>query len=433
MGAKGSLLLLLAGSIILGILRSQPSALPLARESGLVRLDFWNGFTGPDGRTLLGMIREFNEQNPDIEVTMQRMEWGIYYNKLMVAGIDERGPEAFVIHASSLPRMQRAGFVGNVEELFTGPNALPLDDYEPALLENIRFDGKLAGLPMDIHPQGLYANAKMLRDAGIVDAEGQARPPATREEFLQAAEKMKIVGEDGVEQWGFALTMWRNNFMALVPQFGGRYFDDQGQPELDAPGNVAALEFMVSLLRKRHLVPKPESNLGWIGFRQHKVAMVFDGVYMLGDLQRLDNFDYIGAPLPQIGSQPGTHGDSHVLCLRADLGDREKAAGLKFIRFLADHGLEWAAAGQIPARRSTRETPEFQQMQVQFAFAKQIPYVKYPPRSPGVFELEQQIEFAVEKALRGRATAAEALNEANENFLRFMNNAGLPMLMEDSQ
>src|SRR5215213_2476920 len=144
MGAKASLVLLLVGSIVLGLVRMGPSSLPIAGDRRVVPIDFWNGFTGPDGRTLLGMIRQFNEQNPDIEVTMQRMEWGIYYNKLMVAGIDQRGPEIFIIHASTLARMHRAGFVGDVEDLFNGEAALPIDDYDPQLIEQIRFGGRVA-------------------------------------------------------------------------------------------------------------------------------------------------------------------------------------------------------------------------------------------------------------------------------------------------
>jgi multiple sugar transport system substrate-binding protein len=435
MGAKGSLVLLLVGSILLGFLRVGPSALPVPGAQRVVKLNFWNGFTGPDGRVMLRMIREFNEKNRDIDVTMQRMDWGTYYNKLMVAGIDKRGPEMFVIHASTLTRMYRAGFIGDVEDLFQGQNAVPLDDFEPELMRQLRFGGKLIGMPMDVHPQGFYCNAAMLRAAGIVDAEGKARPPQTHDEFMDAARRMKIDsdGDGRPEQWGFSLSMWRNNYMAVVPQFGGRYFDESGKCVLDCKENVAAMAFLVSLYQEHHLIPPPESNLGWTGFRQHKVAMVFDGIYMLGDLLRLGNFEYLAAPMPVVGLMPGTHGDSHVLCLRRDLKAEQKSAASRFMRFISDHGLAWAAAGQVPARRSTRETPEFQAMPVQAAFARQLPYVKFPPRSPGLFELQQQMDFAVEKAVRGRLTPQEALTEARVNFERFMTNAGLPMLMEEEE
>ena len=53
--------------------------------SDKVTLRFWNGFTGPDGRTMLALVKRFNRENPDVHVVMQRMEWGTYYNKLFVS------------------------------------------------------------------------------------------------------------------------------------------------------------------------------------------------------------------------------------------------------------------------------------------------------------------------------------------------------------
>lgn len=433
MDAKVSLLLLLAASIVLGFLRMAPTTAPVPGIGPVVEIDFWNGFTGPDGRKMLQLIRRFNEQNPDVHVTMQRMEWPIYYNKLMVAGIGGRGPEAFVIHASTLPRMHRGGFLGDVEALFDGSDALPLDDFDPKLMHQIRFDHKLVGVPLDVHPHGLYCNADMLRAAGLTDDEGGPRPPQTRGEFMGAMRRLLIdANADGrPEQWGFALTQWRFNFMSLVPQFGGRYFDESGRCVLDCPENVEALTFLVSLLQEHRLIPAPENNLGWVGFRQNRVAMVFDGVYMLGDLLRLDTLDYVAAPLPVLGPLPGTHADSHVLCLRGDLEAEEKESVLRLMRFLSRRGVEWAEAGQVPARRSARETEAFKALPVQSAFSKTIEYVKYPPRTPGLLELQEQIDYAAEKAMRGRSTPQQALTEARENFEAFMKNAGLPMLMED--
>lgn len=433
MSAKASLLILaLCSMAIYAVL--ERDRLPIGADHGVVHIDFWNGFTGPDGRTMLGIIREFNESHPGINVTMQRMEWAIYFNKLMVAGIDHRAPEVFVLHASELPRFAPAGFIDSVDSAFTGPDGLPIDDFEPNLLSQLRYDGHLMGVPMDIHPQGMFSNIDMLREAGMVDGEGNAQPPRTREQFMQMVEQMRIDEDQNgqPEQWGFSWSMWRNNFLSLIPQFGGRYFDEEGRCVLDCPENIAALAFMVSLREGELLVPPPENNLGWVGFRQKKVAMVFDGIYMLGDLKRLEGLNYIASPMPQIGPYPGTHGDSHLLCIQNELDPSEREAALSFIKFVSDRGLAWADAGQVPARISARESQEFADMQVQSAFAEQVPYVVFPPRSPAVFELMQQVDYAVEKALRGRATPEEALHEARVNFESFVRNAGLPMLVEPS-
>lgn len=414
MGAKTSLALLFLACVVLGLLRSD---LIQGGVSGKKRVDitFWNGFTGPDGTVMLDIIRQFNEANPDVRVSMQRMEWATYYNKLLVAAIDGRGPEMFVIHASTLPRMVRAGFVAPATDLFQGAGGIPESDFDPYVLDQTRFKGELLGVPLDIHPQGLYCNAEMLRKAGFVDAEGNVYAPRNREEFVRAMKAMRVSGT-----WGFALTLWRNNFQSLLPQFDGRYLDDQGRADLANPGNIAALTFLGDLAQKDKLVPPPENGLGWVGFRQKKVGMVFDGVYMLGDLLRLNDLKYIGAPIPTIGNHPGTMADSHVLCIRNGLSGVQREAVERFIRYLSEHSIQWAAAGQVPARKSVRDTAEFKAMPVQSQFARQIPFMRYPARTIVLFELSLEIDLAVEKVIRGRATAKDALEIANANVQKIL-------------
>ena len=370
-------------------------------------ISFWNGFTGPDGRVMLELVRDFNRENPDVEVTMQRIPWALYYNKVMVSGLDSRGPDVFVIHASALTRMHRAGVLAPMDSLFEA--AIPADDFDPYVVEQTKFEGKRFCVPLDIHPQGMFLNRQMLREAGL------SAPPKNREEFLRAAKRML-----SKDRFGFALTAWNNNFLALIPQFDGHYLSADGKADLDCPQNVEALEFLGSLKGKFNLIPPPDNQLGWVGYRQKKVGMVWDGIYMLGDLMRLEGLDYMGAPIPTIGKHPGTLADSHTLCLRPNLNQKQREATERFIKFLSANSIRWAAAGQVPARRSARETPEFKKMQVQAAFAEQIPTMMYFPRIPVLFEMGVEINLAVEKVIRGRATAKEALRIADENTQKAM-------------
>ena len=382
-----------------------------------VEISFWNGWTGPDGRAALRMIRRFNAANPDVEVSMQRIDWANYYNKLMVSAIDNRGPQVFVIHASTLPRMMRAGFVADASDLYGPATGILASDFDPMVLDAVTFGNQRIALPLDIHPQGLYCNAQMLREAGFTNPDGSARPPTNRAEFIAAIKATQKVDAQGHHDvWGFSWTMWRNNFMALVPQFHGRYFDERGNPDLANKGNVAALSFMSDLMHREKIVPEPEASSGWNLFRQHHAAMVFDGVYMIGDLQRLEGLDYIGAPIPTIGDQPGTMADSHCLCIRKGISARERNAVERFITFLSQNSLEWATAGQVPARVSVRNTPGFKALQAQYQFSTQIPGMLYPPRTVYLFELTLEIDQAVEKVLRDGVAPQAALEKANENY-----------------
>ena len=57
--------------------RTASKRLPPAPGRPVV-LDFWNGFTGPDGKTMEALARRFQAENPDVAVRMQIIPWGTY-------------------------------------------------------------------------------------------------------------------------------------------------------------------------------------------------------------------------------------------------------------------------------------------------------------------------------------------------------------------
>lgn len=410
MTAKTGLAVMLAAVVGVGAVRSDWSP---AAHGKQVQLSFWNGFTGPDGVVMLQLVRRFNEANPDVQVSMQRMDWGTYYNKLMVAVLDGRGPQVFVLQANSLPRMHKAGLMAPVSDCF-GPGGISKDDFDPMVLSQVEYGKDTIGVPLDIWPFGLYCNVDMLKKAGL------SGPPRDREEFVKAARAMR----DG-DHWGYALTDYRIVFQSLQPQFGGHYFDAKGRADLVNEGNLATLRFMKSLNDPNdRLVPPPENGLGWMGFRQQKVGMVIDGIYMLGDLMRLNDFHYVGAPVPVIGKVPGTLADSHILCARSGLSQDQRSAALRFIRFLSENSIAWAGAGQVPARRSVRATEAFRKMPVQYAFSQQIPYIHYFPRTVNIFELNQELGLAIEQVIRRRKTPEDALAFANARIQESLDRTG---------
>ena len=188
---------------------------------------------------------------------------------------------------------------------------------------------------------------------------------------------------------------------------------------LNSPENQNGLMFGRSLIEDA-LVPSPENFDAWIGFRQGRVAMAFEGIYMLADLQRQKDLDYGGAPVPQFGNTKAVWADSHNLCMRRGLDAPTAAATWRFMRFLSNNSLDWALGGQIPTRVSQLESPEFAKMEVQAQFAKQVKIVKYHPKVPFIFEYLTEFTLAVEKILRGREKAPTALKTAEDNINRII-------------
>lgn len=383
---------------------------PAAGEAPVV-LRFWNGFTGPDGRTMLRLVQQFNRENPGVRVLMQRMDWGTYYNKLFVAGLGGRAPEVFVVHTDSLRRFVGAGLVRPVDDL-VGPGQIDAADIDPNVWAAVASDGRHYAVPLDIHLLGMYYNRRLFSAAGI------ARPPTNREEFLDALRRLRVdANDDGLpEQWGFVFTWMRTNCYTFIRQNGGDLFAPDGRSTtIASPENVAAIQFASDLIRRERLAPGPENFDSWIGFRQGRVGIAFEGIYMLPELQRQTDLDFGAAPLPALFDRPAAWANSHNLCLRKDLDGNKLAAAAAFVRFLSDNSLEWAAGGQVPVRRSLRESAAFRaepRFEAQREFAKQIPHAAYMPAVPFVFEYMVEYELAIEQALRGSVEPAAALQAA---------------------
>ena len=401
-----------------------------------ITLRFWNGFTGPDGRTMLALVKRFNEKNADVHVVMQRMEWGTYYNKLFVSNLGGRAPQVFVVHTDNLTRFHRAGFLRAMDDLAvpgngggggggggSGSIGIDANDFDPNVWAAVERDGRHMGIPLDIHTIGMYYNKALFRKAGIVDEKGEPKPPTNREEFIDALKKLtRDENRDGVnESYGLAFTWLRTNAYTLIRQWGGDILTRDGKTViLDQPEAVAGMQFAVDMIEKEKAIMPPEnlSTFGgaFIGFRQGKLGIIFEGIYMLPELRRQKDLDFGAAPVPQLGPHKAAWASSHVLCLRTDLGDRELEAAKRFVQFLSDNSLDWAEGGQIPVRKSLRETARFRGMTAQSAFAQQIPHAAYYPPSPFINEYHAEFDPAVEKILRRSQTPQQAFSTAAQRI-----------------
>jgi multiple sugar transport system substrate-binding protein len=176
----------------------------------------------------------------------------------------------------------------------------------------------------------------------------------------------------------------------------------------------------VDLIHKLRVAPSPAAMNPFIGFRQGKVGMVFEGIYMLPELQRQTDLDWAAAPLPQLGDARAAWGNSHNLCINADADGQRLDACKRFVKYLSDHSLDWAEGGQVPVRKSLRDSERFRGMTAQFEFARQMQYIAYMPRVLFVNEYLAEFEPAVDSALRGSRAPEQAMQRAQANIERIM-------------
>ena len=160
------------------------------------------------------MVTKFEAENPNVDVRMQIIPWGTYYDKLTLSLAYGGAPEVFIMHAARLPEFAAFDTLAPLSPLFTSPQPpLKPEAFAPVPWRASFYNGKQLALPLDVHPLGLYYNTELFEKAGIVDAAGKAKPPRTLDEFLDAARKLtKDTNRDGrPDQWGFVFTNQRSN------------------------------------------------------------------------------------------------------------------------------------------------------------------------------------------------------------------------------
>ncbi len=346
-------------------------------DDSVVEINFWNGFSGPDGQQMEKIVQSFNQEHQGkIRVRMQIIPWGTFYDKVTLGLAFGGAPEVFVLHVNRFPEFASHGVLGSIDELVKrdGP---PEADFVSAPWKATFWEGRQMALPLDCHPLGLYYNLDLFRKAGI------DRPPVTFEEFQEAARKLTVDanGDGQPEQWGFAFTWLHSNSYCFLNQFGASLLT----PDLKGSG-LSTAEAGQAMARMSAIIdgkmaPRPEGQDAWLGFQTGKIAMAMEGVYMMTSLTKQKGLNFAAAPVPQFGPNRAVWAGSHLLAMPVKLSDAKREAGWKFIRYLSDHSIVWAEGGQVPVRKSILATERFKALPVQSQFAKQLDYVVFEPQS----------------------------------------------------
>jgi multiple sugar transport system substrate-binding protein len=373
-----------------------------------VSLAFWNGFTGGDGPFMRKLVDQFNGEHQNIKVSMNVLRWEDFYPKVPTAVQSGSGPDIAIMHIDQLATNAARRVIIPVDQVATVLD-LQEDDFAPAVWSAGVWQDKRYGLPLDIHPLLFYYNKKDMEKAGI------SEPPKDRAGFEAAVKELKSAGIQNpfwiTSTWPAHLIWW-----SLIHQFGGTpYNEDGSQAQFNSDPGVQALTWQVSNIQQGYSPKNVASDAEATAFKQGKNSLTWNGIWMMNDWPSAKGLQWGAAPVPQIGSQPAVWASSHnfVVTSQAQKDPNKLQAAKVFISWISDHSIDWAKAGQIAARASVRESPEFKALEVQNIAAQQLDYVKFPPAVPGIGEVTAPtFELAVNEAVLGKKSPKAALDDA---------------------
>ena len=299
------------------------------------------------------VVAGFEAENPDVTVTYNPIQAN-YIEKIQLMLGTGTAPDVFMLEAFWAPPLTGYDTLLPLDDFIAADPEFDLGDFEPAMLDAFRRDGKLYGIPKDYSTLVLFYNPEMLAEAGF------DRPPETWEELAHYAEKLTLDtnGDGRIDQTGFGLVDGLEYVLPFIWQNGSRLIGEDGEPNLDDPALIETLEYLQTMRRKGHARLPSEIGAAWNmdGMGRERVAMSMSGLWAVNFMdETFADVPYKVAPLP-LGKEQASIAYVVGYVIPKNANNPEKA--WRLLRYLTskEGQQSWVELGiGLPPRRSTAE------------------------------------------------------------------------------
>lgn len=372
-------------------------------------ITFWNGFTGSDRETLEALVKEYNETNDkNIEVQMDIMPWDSFYQKLATALPVGEGPDILAMATERIGSYADPGALAAVDDIYS--SGIVDETVVPETLkENLKYDGKYYGVPMNFATLLLYYNKTIFEEAGL-DPE---KAPETWEELEQYAQQ--IVEKTG--KYGFDMAVKDTTPMWCIMLWGnGGDIIKDGKAVFNSPENVETVTRWAENIGDKKFGPEVLTG-GEIDklFESQKLAMYFCGPWATNGFTNA-GIDYGVAQAPKGPKEQVTQANAVGMYMTSSSKNKEAVYDFFGWWNSKDTQVKWSlGTGFPPARTDIADDERMKENPYIAEFAKPANESKmYLQQLTNFAEVDTQaIVPAFEKILLENADVQEALDEAN--------------------
>lgn len=327
------------------------------------QITFWHIIPeGSDGyESLDALITNFNNVQDEYEITHVGYPFLDYFSKMTTAFAGGVAPDVYMYTMDDVPTRAASGTIMDLTPYMEADQYDTSDLYE-AEVEAGLYEGDQYALPMSSTCRVLWYNLDLFKAAGLSEAD----IPSTWEELYDVAHKMDIVENGVIEQLGFDPTAGEANYHQFLWQAGLDFFDEEGNPQLDQPGQREVLQWMVDFNKdypnsQLQAFTDAGKTLAADGFVSGRLAMMVanDQKYAVLKNSEVD-FEYGCVPMP-VPAEGGVRSNwSSCWSLEAIQGtDEAKMAGAwEFIKYMLEPENMKAfydSQGWLTASRSANE------------------------------------------------------------------------------
>ncbi|HIX01084.1 MAG TPA: sugar ABC transporter substrate-binding protein [Candidatus Nesterenkonia stercoripullorum] len=333
--------------------------------------------SNPQMQDAIGLIEDFREQNPDINVQFVSLPENEARAKI-TASVASGGGEFDVVMISNYETAMWAenGWLTDLESYMADTDGYEPDDFIPTIREALSYEGSQYSVPFYGESSFLVYRPDLLEEAGL---EMPQRP--TWDEIREFAstlhnpdEQMAGIALRGLAGWGENLAPLNT----VINTFGGQWFDMDWRPMLDSQEVHDAVSMYVDTVRTYGQVGAATSGFGdcLTLVAQGNAAMWYDATSMVNGIQDPnsstvgDSVNYALAPVMETDYA----GWLYAWSLAIPETSQRKDAAWKFIAWmtrpeyfqLVGEEIGWEA---LPpgSRQSTYEIPGYAEIAENYA------------------------------------------------------------------
>lgn len=370
---------------------------------------FWHFWSEPYQRGVIDSLVKIFENENDCRVEITPLSWNDGKTKLFAAFNSNTAPDVLELGSDWVAQFSSAGVLKEIDSA-----SAEMGKYHENFLSPCYWKKKIYSLPWIVDTRVLFINRKLVKDY-------KAGEELTMEKTMQLCSSIPY--SDTTYCWGVNGPDAHRLYKKLVTFFwsnGGNILNENGKPEVNTDMNVKALEFYVSLRNRGMLEAQKEVDNA---FLQGRVGFWISGAWMLNKLSdSLRNLKLELAAIPGLNGNKGiSFAGGEYLAVNKKSGNAPLAE--KLIQFLTDgaNAIEFCKripeAG-FPADKKYFDSPYFRKIPYKSFFAEQLKHSKMTPVHPRWLDMEKALEDAAEKVLYNKATAKEALDEAQAKLIK---------------
>ncbi|HEX5861643.1 MAG TPA: extracellular solute-binding protein [Nocardioides sp.] len=363
------------------------------------------------------MVKEWNAENPDQEVTAQEIPAGETSEEVIGAAITAGNAPCLVFNTSpaAVPQFQKQGGLVALDEFDGGTDYV--ESRTGDMAEQYQSpDGQYYQIPWKSNPVMIFYNKALMKKAGV-DPENP--PLATHEEFLETSRKIVDSGAADAAIWPAPTSEFFQSWFDFYPMFaaetGGQQLIEDEQAAFDSEEGTTVAEFWKTMYDEG-LAQKEVYNGD--SFADQKAAMATVGPWAIAVYG--ESVDWGAVPVPtSSGTSPEetyTFSDAKNIGLYSACDNQGTAwEVLKFATSEEQDGKLLEMTGQMPLREDLEGTyPDYFEQNPEYVdFADQASRTVEVPNVPNSIEIWQTFRDAYSASvIFGKEPVDDALSGA---------------------